>query len=344
MGFSQIINQEPAKAQLVADLTAKHFPSYLFVGAAGVGKRTMAVVLAKALCCENSTYDACDECYRCQAIERLSYPDVRIIYPVPPGATENDISLLLKNYAWGKLRPESPSNGSISIDRIRELKYEMGFRPIAGRRRVFIVIDADKMTNEAANSFLKTLEEPQVQTSFILTTERSSALLPTIRSRCQPVRFFGIPKSAISDFLEKKFSASKEIARIAADVAEGSIRRALDYVSNPEQFLSDEVRILFEQKSTIATNLSSLSLKLSEIPIRSLVNSFLFVYRQTLLAKLGFETYFSKKCQNLVDPEETISLEQVAAKLESLLSTLSDTELYLNKRLFLHSILVRYLA
>lgn len=343
MGFTQVINQDYAKSRLIADLAAKHFPSYLFVGPAGIGKRTMAFVLAKVLCCDQKSFDSCDNCYRCKAINRLHYHEVKIIYPAPPNSDEEDIAELLPNYAYDKTRPESPSNGTISIDSIRELKHDMAFPPIAGHRKVVIIIDADKMSNEAANSFLKTLEEPQSQTSFILTTERSSALLPTIRSRCQTIRFFSIPDNVIADFLEKKYQVAKDLAETAAAVAEGSIRRALEYVNAPEQFLSEEVKGWFENKEKVRLDLSVLSLNLSEMPVRTLVNSLLFIYRQTAFAKLGIKTYFSEKCSTLVDPKNTISLNQTINKIEYLLTTLRDTEFYLNKRLFLHSILARCL-
>ena len=344
MGFAEVINQDYAKTQIISDLAAKHFPAYLFVGATGIGKRTLALVLAKALCCNNKSLDSCDECSHCRQIERLSYPDVKIIFPIAPQTEEGEIPELTKDYTLEKARPDSPSNGTISIERVRELKYEMGFPPAAGKRRVIIIIDADKMTNEAANSFLKTLEEPQAQTSFILTTERSSALLPTIRSRCQTIRFFGIPAHAITDFLVKKYQISREKAMTAADVAEGSIRRALDYVNNPEQFLAEEIIALFEKKDTNKSNFSELSIKLAEIPVGSIVKSFLFVYRQANLAKLGIKTGFSEKCLSLVDPANKFSLDQINSKIEYLLRTLGDTELYLNKRLFLHSVLANCLS
>jgi DNA polymerase-3 subunit delta' len=355
MGFAQIVNQDYAKSRLTADLAAKHFPSYLFVGPVGVGKRTMALLFAKVLCCENEDLNSCDNCYRCKTIEKLTYPEVRIVFPTPPITSETggekrdekkrqeQIAKLTQTYRYGQIRAELPRNWLISIETIRELKYEMSFSPIAGRRKVIIIVDAEKMSNEAANSFLKTLEEPQGQTSFILTTERSSALLPTIRSRCQTIRFFGIPDTVIADFLENKYRVTKEIAKTAADVGEGSIRRALEYVNAPEQFLSEEVKGWFENRERVKLDFSVISLNLSEMPVRSLVNSLLFIYRQTAFAKLGIKSFFSEKCSALLDPKNIISLDQIIKKIEYLLSTLSDTELYLNKRLFLHSILAQCL-
>jgi hypothetical protein len=99
----------------------------------------------------------------------------------------------------------------------------------------------------------------------------------------------------------------------------------------------------FENKEKVRLDLSVLSLNLSEMPVRTLVNSLLFIYRQTAFAKLGIKTYFSEKCSTLVDPQNIISLNQTINKIEYLLTTLRDTEFYLNKRLFLHSILARCL-
>ncbi|MEO0093504.1 MAG: hypothetical protein ABIK67_04535 [candidate division WOR-3 bacterium] len=350
MGFSAIVNQDSAKAQLIADLKARHFPAYLFVGPRGVGKRTTALTLAKALCCENRAFDSCDECRRCKAIENLNYPDLRVIFPVAPGSGEEEngegarIAELQKEYAYDKIRPETPNNGTISIGRIRELKYEMGLPPYGGKRRVVIILDADRLTNEAANSFLKTLEEPQAQTSFILITERSSALPATIRSRCQIVRFFSIPAQTIAHFLKTRYKIPESLATIAAEVAEGSVRRALEYLKDPEQFLPEAIKDWFRQPERTKLNLAQISLTLKELPVNQLINALIFIYRQAIFAKLGIKTHYTEICQKLVDPFGKIDLSIMLAKIEYLLKALADAELYLNKRLFIHSVLVKSLA
>jgi DNA polymerase III delta' subunit len=139
--------------------------AYLFYGPRGTGKLREAVALAKSLNCLSSKQpggDACDLCLSCKKIEGSNHPDVRIV---------------------------GPEDGEIRIDQIRNLQGDIFFKPLEGRKKVYILTEADRMTTQTANAFLKTLEEPPEGVHFILITEESHSLLPTLLSRCQKVRF-----------------------------------------------------------------------------------------------------------------------------------------------------------
>jgi DNA polymerase III delta' subunit len=139
--------------------------AYLFFGPRGTGKLREAVALAKSLNCLSSKQpggEACDHCISCKKIEGSNHPDVRII---------------------------GPEDGEIRIDQIRKLQGDIFFKPLEGRKKVYILTEADRMTSQTANAFLKTLEEPPEGVHFILITEESQSLLPTLLSRCQKVRF-----------------------------------------------------------------------------------------------------------------------------------------------------------
>ena len=118
--------------------------TYLFLGPDGVGKRTAGIEFAKAVNCEHSSEEGLCDCVSCRKISSGNHPDVFII------------------------RPKAPSD-SIRIDEIRNIKYEASLKPYEGMKRVFIINDAEKMTEEAQNAFLKLLEtfsEPYIYTYF----------------------------------------------------------------------------------------------------------------------------------------------------------------------------------
>lgn len=165
--FDEIIGQEIPKLLLQRTLKQNRLPSaFLFYGPEGVGKRTTALIFAKAVNCKEKQGDACGVCSSCKKITNENHPDIRVIRPEPSGK--------------GELIP---------IDTVKAIRHEVSLRPFEGRKRLFLVIHSDRMKLEASNAFLKTLEEPPLDTLFILTSTRPDFLLPTILSRCQKIRF-----------------------------------------------------------------------------------------------------------------------------------------------------------
>lgn len=138
--------------------------AYLFSGPTGSGKKETAKTLAKILNCELKGADSCGLCSSCKKIENNSHPDVRWILP-------------------------GGDSDSIKIEDIRNLQREISMKPYEGRYKVYTIIDADTMTEEAANCLLKTLEEPPGDALLILTSSNIKMLLSTIVSRCQVVKF-----------------------------------------------------------------------------------------------------------------------------------------------------------
>lgn len=133
--------------------------AYLVVGPRGSGKEALARTLAKAVNCETASADSCDRCESCRRVEDGSHPDVH----------------------W--IRPESKTR-RIQIEQMREFTRTVGLAAQCGGVKVGIVVDADCLSEEAANAFLKTLEEPPGQTVIVLLTTQPQRLLPTILSRC----------------------------------------------------------------------------------------------------------------------------------------------------------------
>ncbi len=206
MPFAEIVGQGRAVAQLRGAWGAGRLPqAYCFSGPEGVGKRTTALVLAQALNClaplaGAAGGDACGACLPCRKIRAGQHPDVTLVEPLEKSV--------------------------IGIDQVRELTARASLRPYEGRAKVWILDPADLLQEPAANALLKTLEEPAGATLFILVTARASALLPTIRSRCQSVRFELLPEAALQELLVRE-GRSPDAARVAAALAGGSAPRAL---------------------------------------------------------------------------------------------------------------------
>lgn len=182
--------------------------AYCFTGPPGVGKRTTAVALAQAVKCLSPVAtpaggegpDACGACRACTLIAAGQHPDVTLIAP-----EEKTV---------------------ITIDQIRGVAARASLRAHAGTVKVWILDPAHEMQEPAANAFLKTLEEPPAGSLFILVTTGFSALLPTIRSRCQEVRFVPLAAEHLRTVLTRH-GRNAEDAAVAVAAAGGSAERAL---------------------------------------------------------------------------------------------------------------------
>jgi len=199
----------------VLDLTARAAargslpPSLIFAGPDGVGKRLAAISLAQFFNClspsagdAESAPDACGHCTVCRRVARAVHADVLMIEP--------------------------GDSGSIKVDQVRGAIERSAYRPFEGRRRVVIVDEADAMEAPAQNALLKTLEEPPAASTFVLVTARPDLLLPTVRSRCQRVRFAPLSPADIAQVLIRDHGFAEHDAHAAAALADGSLARALE--------------------------------------------------------------------------------------------------------------------
>ncbi|MFZ5800622.1 MAG: DNA polymerase III subunit delta' [Candidatus Omnitrophota bacterium] len=159
-----MIGTEKAKDRLLQALKKERLASsLLFIGPQDSGKTLIAKYLAKSVNCLQGNGGACGSCSSCERIENSTHPDVHWI--------------------------ESDESGTIKIDVVRQMERQTQLRPYEGRQKVFIIEEASRLTVEAGNALLKTLEEPPKDTLIILTTAHADQLLPTILSRCQKFLF-----------------------------------------------------------------------------------------------------------------------------------------------------------
>ena len=218
--FSTLIGNDEVKDSLRRSIaTDRLAASLLFTGDEGLGKKLFALELAKALNCRNRQgVEACDECSSCRRISRSTFP--------PFGKDDDDKNRLIWS-EHGDVAMARPYKQIIRVGPMRELEREANFRPFEGAARIFIIEDAEYMNDTAANALLKTLEEPPPTSHLILTTSNPTALLPTIRSRCQMIRFAPITATEIEKFLVAAEALPKADAELLARTSRGSIGRAL---------------------------------------------------------------------------------------------------------------------
>lgn len=212
--FGKLIGNEAVKANLRRLAASGRVPhGLLFAGPEGVGKREFALELARGLICKNG---GCGDCPVCQRISTFGFPK--------PDDKDGHKKVILSGHP--DVGMVIPYKRNILVDAIRELEREANFRPFEGGKRVFIIDDAEKMNDSAANALLKTLEEPPATTHLILTTSRPNSLLQTIRSRCQTIRFAPVAEGEIERLLVEN-GKDREDAKLAARVGGGSVGPAL---------------------------------------------------------------------------------------------------------------------
>ncbi len=192
--------QSRATTGLAAQICAGEIAhSWLLIGPSGSGKRSAAVAMACSLNCPVEPRLGCGTCQTCIRILRGRHPDVHHVIPEGP---------------------------IIPVDVIRETVIPEAARsPFEGRSKVFIIEEAERMHPFAQNALLKTLEEPQPDTVFVLVSDRDDELLDTIRSRCRVVRLEPVPEQEIVKLLLRE-GASEEAATLAARLSDGDVERA----------------------------------------------------------------------------------------------------------------------
>ncbi len=211
MSFISIRDQVVAVRLLQNVIRRNRVPNgLLFWGPSGVGKRLAALEFAKSLNCGAQSGDACGACLSCRKIADGNHPDVKVIVPA------------------GRAR-------IISVEAVNFMNDLSMYRPFEGAWRVFILLDADRMGIPAQNHFLKTLEEPPSKTLFILITEYPRLLLPTIRSRCQQIRFGALRPATVVELLRRTHDLPAATAQAIAAVAQGQMSRAIDLVETEKR-------------------------------------------------------------------------------------------------------------
>lgn len=271
--FDKIIGNDKIKEMLyksVKDKKTSH--SYLFVGIEGIGKKEIAKEFAKMLLCiSDNKY--CNTCKSCIEFDSNNNPDFLYI---------------------------EPEGNSVKIEQIRYIQRKIQEKPIISNKKVYIINDADKMTTEAQNCLLKTLEEPPEYSTIILIGSNENMFLSTIKSRCMIIHFSKIEDEKIRKYLEEKYEL-KDISTNMLEIFQGSIGKAILLKDKKEQYEKIEVIIKsLKQKSIIDI------LNMSEILYKSKEEIFdILEYINVILIKLAKTDYEYIKCINIVEETKT---------------------------------------
>lgn len=226
MPFSDIVGHERVVDVFRRSIrSGKTAHAYIFEGPPGCGRKKTALALIQALFCGAVADDACGTCPSCRKVAAGNHGDIHIVEPLP-------------------------EKRDISIAQLRDIQRELALRPYEASRKACIMEPADRMNINSANSFLKTLEEPPGNAIIILITENADMLLPTIRSRCQLVRFAPLSPEYVQLLLERNGMESTAAA-LLAQLADGSMQRA--------QELDNESLAL--RRELLLKHLSALSLE-----------------------------------------------------------------------------------
>jgi len=331
MSFKKILGQKQPIEILQNSIKTKNLAhAYLFFGQGIVGKRTTALEFAKTINCLNpNNQDNCGECLSCQKIEKQIHPDVFFIEPIKTSATARE--------------------GYIRIDDIRELQKKIAYLPFEGKHKIVIVDQAEQINLQAANAFLKSLEEPPKSTIFILMASNIYRLLPTILSRCQGVRFNLLTPDIIQQILlTENPEDDPDLLRLKASKANGDLERARENTSlNFANFREDALNLINE----ISFKRMDLTFKFArewkkrsaEIP--EMLDEMSYILRDLAIIKLGCskkDVFNVDLFENLKSTAEKKQLRSLNKMFEATIESKTDLKSNLNAQLTLESMLIKF--
>lgn len=283
--FSEIVGHEQIKEHLQAAIWEhKPFHAYIFQGDVGVGKETMARTFAAGLQCQSEEIKPCKECVSCHQIESGNQPDV----------------------VW-----VAREKASLGVEEIREqLCNTMDIKPFSSPYKIYIVPEAEKMTEAAQNALLKTIEEPPEYGVVILLTSNISELLPTIQSRCLTLEFRPLSTATVENFLTSQCQVPDYLAKASAAFAQGNLGKAVRYAKS-EDFIERKDQILSLLRHVKEMDLSDMLTVIKDLgarkeEIRDYIDLMALWYRDVLLFKA------TKNVNSLLFQEEVAHISREA--------------------------------
>ena len=263
--FSEIVGHEQIKEHMQAAIRDKKpFHAYLFQGEEGVGKEALARTFAAGLQCQSESADKpCKECVSCRQMESGNQPDV----------------------IW-----VTREKASLGVDEIREqLCNTMDIKPFSSPYKIYLVPEAEKMTEAAENALLKTIEEPPEYGIVILMTSNISALLPTIQSRCLTMEFRPLSTAVVESYVKEHCQVPDYQARASAAFAQGNLGKAMRYAKS-EDFIERKDHIISLLRHVEQMDLSEMLAVIKDLgtrkdEVRDYIDLMVLWYRDVLLFK-----------------------------------------------------------
>lgn len=315
MRFSQILGHEKAKEILVKSFQAGRIAhTYLFYGPDGVGKKLVAIAFYQFLVCKNPfDGDSCGFCKQCSLIEKGKNIDLHIIEPEGKG-------------------------GKIKIESVRKILPIVRFDPVYSKFKFVLIDNCEKLTDEAANSLLKILEEPPSKTLFCLITSNPEMLLSTIVSRSQKICFSEVQREKIMSLLMKKEGVSIEDAFFASSLAGGSPSLALQYLQLPflkrrKEILERFISLNIKEPDKIIEFGETLFREKDNIP--HILNLIKIFYRDILMIELNKEEEVMNKdiINEIKDFTIRMDIRKIITSLKKIQKAEEALNLYINNKL-----------
>lgn len=310
--YEVIRGQEVAVARLRAACRSGRIAhAYLFTGPAGVGKYAAAQAFATALLCAGARDGAaCGECFSCRLFQSGNHPDYHLL--APEGVT-------------------------IGIEKIRRITFALGQRPYH-QRHVVVIDQAEKVTAEGQNAFLKTLEDPPGGAVLILVTAYPNLLLPTVVSRCCEVRFRRLHPGVVVEELVRRHGVPPEEAKILAVLSGGSIGRALE-LRRPETMALREKAL----RCALAPALREVQERVyNRAEVEEWLAFFNLWYRDLLLYRITGDSGLLVNTDRLAELKEArLSRTSLVAALEAVRAAEEMLRANVNPRLVLEGLVVR---
>ena len=315
MLFKDVLVDETLKSQLI-NLVKENRVSHaqLFLGGAGTHKFALAVAFAQYLCCEHpSDTDSCGECPSCKKFAKLSHPDLHLIFPncnTQEVKKDSESKLHIRTFTdfvmqnnyhldyakWLDILGGANKQLTINIRDCASIINQNSIRSYEGGYKIYILWRVDKLYYDAAPKLLKTLEEPENKTLFILLADSADTILQTILSRTQLVKIPAMRPEIISRELVANYGASQETADDIANIAEGSFIKALELFENNGEV--HEMLTIFEfiLTSAIANKMGDLG-KMQFSELRAKIETLAKTDREK---QVMFFTYMTRMFRNLL--------------------------------------------
>lgn len=265
LDYKQVIGHESVLEHLKKTVSnGKVSHAYIFNGEDGSGKMMLASIFAKTLLCEKQGQEPCNCCKSCMQVDGKNQPD--LIYVTHEKA-------------------------SIGVDDIRiQINNDILIKPFSSRYKIYIIDEAEKMTEQAQNALLKTIEEPPEYAVIMLLTNNTNRLLQTILSRCVTVSLKAVSNRAIKEYLMEKQGIPDYLAEVSAGFSRGNVGRAIKYATS-EDFIESKDAVLKVLKHIDEMELFEIMDAIKEFGARKLeiedyIDLMLLWYRDVLLFKV----------------------------------------------------------
>ncbi len=309
--FQNVIGKEAIIIHLTTAVIQNNVShAYIFQGEDGSGKLFVAKIFAKALECETiqkalkngealSNINPCGICASCKKAESGNHPDIHIL---------------------------SHEKASIGVDDIRiQINQDIQIKPYEGKYKIYIIPDAERMTEQAGNALLKTIEEPPGYAILLLLTDNIYRMLPTIQSRCVQIPFKPVAQKLVKQYLMEQHHIPDYLAEISARFSQGNIGRAVRYAIN-EEFLEVKEHILHVLRYIDEMSVQEIIAAVKKMAahkgeINDYIDLMLLWYRDVLMLKVTNNPnllIYSQEIKWLREQSKTRSYENIETIIEAM--------------------------